>query len=626
MGKKQEMSIRKNRRACDRCHSQKLLCQRESTSESCFRCLRAQTGCRITSRPGKPRGSSIRGPQSKGCKPSRIRAGPPLQEQPTNSRSPQKLHPSEEEENKSNQSAIEEPISPVSDFSKDQFQFQDDIRGYTESNSSAFLASNQISCPETKPDVVQIQSLCHRSSPATPPRTSASRVLAPSHLDLHTPSPSFSTEYQNQQKSCHTFTQPQALSECPGSIDSEMTSDISISTPITDEILSPLPSDWVITMTNLDTIFQTDYKASQDPANIETPPDEIPDGEGNRYHTISSSETSQSFPTSTSEFPISQQTKLSNFTSSTHYESSENPSLPPALSSQDNEPIENLHPSLLSNDDLNILFFCFQNKVHPNQSSHMPSKWVQTPISQPLRLTMDFAMPWLKEYFEEVAVKQPLAFSRFMNNYSEPSSTFNTAKAPSRLDILAALTRIQSGWGNTVGPSPIQRRAEIFSTPSKRDSDISTLVTLLEQLVRLGKGLDGIPPDRLPRIYRQIRTDSSSGNSDISETGSHWNYSEKPGRRISMSPRYIFKASSVCNSLPHPLGYSKFSKSLISSLKQFPAEARQHLAALLSLRQGNGEPRNPCPICWKNNHSVVNCFQLFPDKIPLRKYCAHPPR
>ncbi|EPS44338.1 hypothetical protein H072_1679 [Dactylellina haptotyla CBS 200.50] len=51
-------TIQKNRRACDRCHFQKLLCKRDGTDGPCVRCAKGKLACHITPRLKKKRKTS----------------------------------------------------------------------------------------------------------------------------------------------------------------------------------------------------------------------------------------------------------------------------------------------------------------------------------------------------------------------------------------------------------------------------------------------------------------------------------------------------------------------------------------------------------------------------------------
>jgi len=55
--------IHKNKRACDRCHAQKLLCRRENDNDPCVRCSTARAVCHISPRPRQRKVVSLR-PQS----------------------------------------------------------------------------------------------------------------------------------------------------------------------------------------------------------------------------------------------------------------------------------------------------------------------------------------------------------------------------------------------------------------------------------------------------------------------------------------------------------------------------------------------------------------------------------
>src|SRR4051794_38591751 len=65
LGPARNLSSRKLRQACSRCHSQKLRCVREHGKPSCERCLKLRTFCRFDPRSSKAATRALKSPKDR---------------------------------------------------------------------------------------------------------------------------------------------------------------------------------------------------------------------------------------------------------------------------------------------------------------------------------------------------------------------------------------------------------------------------------------------------------------------------------------------------------------------------------------------------------------------------------
>ncbi|KAK6525279.1 hypothetical protein TWF694_005425 [Orbilia ellipsospora] len=563
-------TIQKNRRACDRCHGQKILCKRETDKSKCFRCMRANAICQITTRPRRVSVARFH-----------------------------KQH-----------SSSKRIIGSSSQCKEVQSDIQIS-KTYLNSNLQ-YLAGLEKGLGETSERIAPIQNSEDLSFARLPVLEDDSFSL-PGSPDYIVDADGDSIEIDNRASSHAADSETQEHQES-GKISSPDQEHKDLAETST---LSDFEQE-------VQTICSSSPRIENTSFNLEF---------AHQSHVISQHETALGFPAcyGGSESMLSQRAQSCGDPETpfdwTNGDMALDMDLYSNLATDGGKGIENpftTNEQAIEEDALTPLLqklhHLYNKQLHSTSSSiscftHPEQKLIQNPSHLRNLIEQSASNSHSKGNMSFAAAPYRSQTLQYLESHPPNLSRQTVSAACYRTQMMPTQDRIHA-QDSRLGNSGDQLSAPNFNTSFPRFP-----IVPLELETKLLSDCITHPNTDIDSLKSLLRLVEVNLNLECLE--------DKADKGVAKALAVSFDVDSSSSLASSSFSVNKRqSFRLFSYLKQLSLSERQNIAKFLSMHQNKGGGRNPCIMCLRKNHSVLNCFQLFPEKAQAyrKSTCRHAKR